>query len=109
MKNKIVQLIEKLCTEKHADNQHCDVSSSRVQLVNTPIPTELFHELETISSEYNRDLQCLAGDFLTLALEEAIEHIPKKEKMHLANVRHKHEHEEAELHKKRCEFNAGGT
>ena len=109
MKSRITQLIEKLCKEKHAEAPHCDISSSKIHMVNTPIPVELFHELESISSEYNRDLNCLAADFLTLALEEAIEHIPREEKKHLDDVRHEHELEEAELHKKQCEFNAGGT
>ncbi len=109
MKSRIIQLIEKLCKEKHSDSPHCDISSSRIQLINTPIPVELYRELESISSEYSRDLNCLAGDFLTLALEEAIEHIPRKEKQHLDEVRHEHELEEAEQHKKQCEFNAGGT
>ncbi len=109
MKSKISQHIEKLYTEKHSDNAHCDISSSRIQMVKTPIPTELFHELETLASEYNRDLQCLAGDFLTLALEEALASIPRKEKEHLYLVRQQHEHDEAEHHKELCQFNAGGT
>jgi len=109
MESKITQLIEKLCAEKHAESAHCDVSSSRVHMVNTPISAELFHELETISSEYNRDINCLAGDFLTLALEEAIEHIPRKEKAHLDDARHEHELEEAALHSERRKFDAGGT
>jgi len=109
MKSKIAQHIEKLCSERHAGNAHCDLTSSRVQTIKTPIPTALFHELETLASEYNRDLQCLAGDFLTLALEEAIAHIPEKEKEHLYLVRQQHNHDEAEHHKTLCQFSAGGT
>lgn len=109
MKNKIVQYIEKLSIKKHAENPYCDISSSRIQMVKVPIPTELFHELETIASEYQRDIQCLAGDFLTLALEEAIANIPKKEKERLYLVRRQHECEEAEHHKELCQYSAGGT
>jgi len=109
MKSKIAKHIEELYTHKHSDNAHCDLTSSRVSMVKTPIPTELFRQLETLASEYNRDLQCLAGDFLTLALEEAMAHIPKSEKDHLYLVRQKHEHDEAEQHKERCQFSAGGT
>jgi len=109
MKSRITQLIEKLCAEKHADSTHCDISSSQIHLINTPIPIGLFHELEAISLEYNRDINCLAGDFLSLALEEAIEHIPRKEKIHLDEVRQERELKEAELHKKQCQFDAGGT
>lgn len=109
MKTKITQLIEKLCAEKHAEKAHCDVSSSRVHMVTAPIPAELFHELEVISSEYNHDINCLAGDLLTLALEEAIEHIPREEKARLDDVRHEHELEDAKLHKDQCAFDAGGT
>jgi len=109
MKSRITQYMERLCSEKYAENAHCDVTSSRVQVINTPIPTELFHELETISSEYKRDINCLAGDFLTMALQEAIAHIPKDEKIYLDNVRYQHDREAANLHTKQCEFNAGGT
>jgi len=109
MESRITQLIEKLCAEKHAESAHCDVSSSRVHMVNAPISAELFYELETISSEYNRDINCLAGDFLTLALEEAIEHIPRKEKAHLDDARHEHELEDAKLHKDQRNYDAGGT
>ncbi len=109
MKTKITQLIEKLCDEKHAASAHCDVASSQVRLVNIPIPIHLFHELETISSEYNRDLNCLAGDFLTLALEEAIEHIPMQEKEYLHSVMHSHEHAQVESQKAHCNYDAGGS
>ena len=109
MKSKIAEHIEELYTHKHSNSAHCDLSSSRVCMVKTPIPTELFRELETLASEYNRDLQCLAGDFLTLALEEAIAHIPKSEKEHLYLVRQQHEQHEAEHHKELCQFSAGGT
>lgn len=109
MKTKITQLIEKLCDEKHADSAHCDIASSQVKLVNVPVPTHLFNELETIASEYNRDLNCLASDFLTLALEEAIEHIPKQEKVHLDAVMNSHLNAEAALQKQHCNYDAGGS
>jgi len=109
MKTKITQLIEKLCDEKHADSPHCDVVSSQVRLVDVPVPIHLFHELETIASEYNRDLNCLASDFLTLALEEAIEHIPKQEKVHLDGIMHSHKQNEAALQKEHCNYDAGGS
>jgi len=48
MNTRVTQLIEKFCTEKHSDSVHCDVSSSRVLMVNIPISIELFHELEAI-------------------------------------------------------------
>ena len=109
MKSRITELIETLYTQKHADNQHCDLTSSKVRMVNAPIPVELFNELEVMSSEYKRDLSCLAGDFLALALEEVIENMPLKEKKHLDDVRHDHELEFAEMQRKQNEFNVGGT
>lgn len=109
MESRITQFIEQLCAEKQAESPHCDITSSRIHMVNTPIPVELFYELESISLEYNRDLNCLAADFLTMALEEAIEHIPRKEKKHLDGVRLGHQREEVEQLKKQSEFNAGGT
>ncbi len=108
MKTKITQLIEKLCEEKHAESVHCDIASSQVRLVEVPIPVHLFHELETISAEYNRDLNCLAGDFLKLALEEAIIHIPNQEKVHLDEVMNSREHEKVKSQKNHCNYDAGG-
>lgn len=48
MKNKITQYIETLYTEKHAKSAHCDLTSSNIKMVNVPIPTDLFNELEVI-------------------------------------------------------------
>ncbi len=109
MESKITQFVKQLLAEKQAETPHCDISSSQIHLINTPISTELFHELESISSEYHRDINCLAGDLLALALKEAIEHIPRKEKAHLDKVRHAHEVEEAEQLKEQSVYDAGGT
>jgi hypothetical protein len=109
MKSKIGQYIENLCSEKGADNLHCDITSSKIQMVNVPIPANLFQELEIISSEYKRDINCLAGDFLTLALEEVIEHIPSEEKTHLDEIKRARELKHTEMLKTQCVFDAGGT
>lgn len=109
MKNKITQYIETLYTEKHAKSAHCDLTSSNIKMVNVPIPTDLFNELEVISSEYGRDINCMAGDLLTFALEEAIEHIPMEEKKYLEDVKRNHEREIVDIHKRQAEFNVGGT
>ncbi|MEH6616995.1 MAG: hypothetical protein V7699_04085 [Porticoccus sp.] len=109
MKTKIAQLIEKLCAEKHSEIIHCDVSSSRVQMLNIPISIELFRMLKAISLEYNHDANCLAGDILTIALEEAIEHIPREEKTRLDEAIHEHEREDTIRTKKFREFDPGGT
>ena len=109
METRITQLIEKLCAEKHADAQHCEMNSPNVHVVHTPIPVELYRQLETISSEYDRDVNCLAGDLLTLALEEAIEHIPSEENIRLGAIRHMQDVQAAESQRRRFEFDAGGT
>lgn len=109
MESKITQFIAKLCETKHAESQFCDVASSKIHMVSMPVPVDMFHELECIASEYNRDLPCLASDILTLALEEVIEHIPRDEKIRLDKIRHDHEIEDAERLKKERMFDAGGT
>lgn len=109
MKSKITQYIENLCSQKVADKVHCDITSSKVHIVNAPIPAKLYQELEIISSEYKRDLNCLAGDFLTLALEEVIEHIPREEKIHLDEVKTARELKRTETLSEQCVFDAGGT
>ena len=109
MKSKITQYIENLCAEKVAGSVHCDITSSKVQVVNAPIPANLYQELEIISLEYKRDLNCLAGDFLTLAIEEVIDHIPRDEKVHLDEVKRARQLKHTEMLKEQCVFDAGGT
>lgn len=109
MKSKITQYIENLCSQKVADNVHCDITSSKIKLVSAPIPSNLYRELEIISSEYKRDLNCLAGDLLTLALEEVVEHIPTAEKTHLDEVKRARDSKRAETLREQCVFDAGGT
>jgi len=109
MKSRITQLIDKICAEQNDEIIRCDVHSSKFHKVTTQVPIELYRELEVIAAEYNRDLDQLAGEFLTLALEEAIEHIPKEARTHLQQAKHQREHAILEQIKERCAFDAGGT
>ncbi|ABV36568.1 hypothetical protein Ssed_1959 [Shewanella sediminis HAW-EB3] len=109
MKAKIQLLIEKLSAARDEGEPHCDISSSQIQSVTTPIPTTLYHGLEAIASEYNCDISCQAGDLLSIALEEAVEQIPVKQKDHMHELQHDHEAQEAQLHEDHCQFDAGGS
>lgn len=109
MKTPVTEYVEKLCKEKHAEASHCDISSSRIHMVNTPIPTELYNQLEVMAEEYKRDINCLAGDFLTMALEEAFAHIPKQEQDYLDESMHMHQKAHFSYQQGHCSFDAGGS
>lgn len=109
MKEKIQLFIEKLIAARDEGDPHCDISSSQVQSVTTPVPIGLYRELEAIASEYNCDINCLAGDLLSIALEEAVVLIPAKQKDHMREFQHDHEVEEAQVHAEDCQFDAGGS
>jgi hypothetical protein len=109
MKNRIEQLMEKLDAGKSSGNRTCDLNSSQVHIVNVPVPTKLFLDLQAMATEFNRDADCLAADFLELALEEAEASMSEDQKHHLDDVVHNQEREQAEKLQQRCGYDAGGT
>jgi len=109
MENQISHLIKKLCEGKKAEEYGCDTTSSTVHIVNAPVPSELFHELEGMSAMFNRDVDCLAGELLAIALREAILSMSKGEHDHLDEVRDELDRVEAVRHADECKFDAGGS
>ena len=77
MESHIPPHIDKLYAEKQTSNFSCDMISSSVQLVNAPVPSKLFKELQAMASEVNKDVGCLAGELLSIAIQEALDSLPE--------------------------------
>lgn len=109
MSSLISEYMEQLCHEKDANTQSCDNRSSSVQVLNAPVPTELFDELQTLATVYNGDAHCIAGNLLSIALTEAFKSLPDDERAHLLNVRQAAEREAARKHMEDAKYDPGCT
>ncbi len=109
MNSEIVRLMDDLCDTGKAHEASCDLSSSSVQTVAAPVPTELYNELKTLATIYKRDTNCIAGDLLTIALKEALSGLPEAERKNLSEVRKQSELQDAMRHMEEQRFDAGGT
>ena len=86
MESHIPPHIDKLYAEKQAGNFSCDMTSSSVQLINAPIPSKLFKELQAMASEVNKDASCLAGELLGIAIQEALDSLPENNLRQLESI-----------------------
>jgi len=109
MSSQISTLVTKLRTGAPTPELNRDTESSVVHLVHIPVPTDLFHELKTMSAVYGVDSNSLAGELLTIALSEALESLPKDEQGRLKGVREAYEHEEHLRQDEELRYDAGGT
>ncbi len=109
MNSRVVHLMDRLSSGAYHFDKSCDLHSSAIKLVNTPIPSQLFQELAAMSDVYRRDTDCLAGDLLTAAVEDALDHLSLGEKNHLDGMIRAQEFKDAERVKKNCEFDAGAS
>ncbi len=109
MNTQINELVEKLRSSGEDAGPHCDLSSSSVKSVKTPIPTELYDQLKTMSLVYNKELSCIAGELLEVALQEALECFTKEEREQLETVRKAVAQDEALQHMEDQRYDAGCT
>ncbi len=109
MKNQVSEYIRELISEDSSRSYSCDMTSSSVHQVHAPIPTDLFHELKALAAVYKRDANCVAGDLLTLALQDAMNALPAETRAHLQKVREAYEKEEVAHLMESVEYDAGGT
>jgi len=86
MESHIPPHIDKLYAKKQTGNFSGDMISSSIQLVNAPIPTTLFKELQAIASEVNKDVSCLAGELLSIAIQEALDSVPENHLRQLESI-----------------------
>ena len=109
MNSRVIYLVDRLSSNAQLFDKSCDLHSSAIKLVNAPVPTQLLQELEAMSDVYRRDANCLAGDLLTAALEDALDHLSLGEKNHLDGVVRAHNYNNAKRAMKSCEFDAGAS
>ncbi len=109
MNTQIAQVIEKLRSRQSATGPSCDLSSSSVQSIKAPVPIELYQQLKTMAVVYNRDMNCIAGDLLTLALRDALACLTDEEHEHLETVRKAMERDEVLKHMEEQRYDPGCT
>jgi len=109
MSSQITTLMTKLRAGNQSPELNRDSESSVVHLVHIPVPTDLFHELKTMSAVYGVDSNSLAGELLTIALREALSSLPKDEQGRLKGVREAYEQEEHLRQNEELRYDAGGT
>ena len=109
MSGQITTLMSKVRAGDQPPELNRDTESSVVHLVHIPVPTDLFHELKTMSAVYGVDSNSLAGELLTIALREALGSLPKDEHGRLKGVREAYEHEEHLRQNEELRYDAGGT
>lgn len=109
MESHIPPHIDKLYAEKQSNNFSCDVVSSSVQVINAPIPAKLYRELQAMSAAVNMDATCLAGELLTIAIEEAISSLPDEELNQLESLKLASQHEANSRRMEAQIYDAGAT
>lgn len=109
MNTHIVEVVEKLRSSGESSGMHCDLSSSSVKNVKTPIPTELYDQLKTMELVYNKDMNCIAAELLEVALGEALQCFSEEELEQLETVRKAVEKEAVLRHLKEQRYDAGCT
>ncbi|MEH6578684.1 MAG: hypothetical protein V7731_16600 [Amphritea sp.] len=109
MNSDITRLMDDLCDTSKPHEASCDIHSSSVQTVATPVPTDLYNDLETLATVYKRDASCIAGDLLTIALKEAFSGLSETEFKQLRETRKQAEQQDALRHMEEQRFDAGCT
>lgn len=109
MNGQISSYMDRLRHDKDVSAASCDSRSSSVQVLKAPVPTNLYDKLNTLALIYHGDAQCIAGDLLTIALNEAFACMTDDERHHLNEVRERVEREAARRHMEEARFDPGCT
>lgn len=109
MNTEIGKLMDQLCDQSTPHNPSCDLSSSSVQQVEAPIATDMYNDLQTLATIYNKDANCIGGELLTIALREAFSCLSKEQLDQLQDVRQQNERQNADKHMEEQRFDAGCT
>jgi hypothetical protein len=107
MSDNIAGLISDLCDESQTHEKSCDVTSSSIRVVHVPVPADLHRDLQIISAEFKRDLNCLAGDLLTIAIREAFASLPKEEQSRLKGLEVTTAKQDSMQQMEACKYDAG--
>lgn len=87
MESQLEHFVDQLCSNPVPDSYSCDISSSSIRTIKTPIPTMLSRELQALGAVFGRDPVCLAGDLLSIAIQETIAHLPEHLQIRLAETK----------------------
>ncbi|MEH6472480.1 MAG: hypothetical protein V7752_14625 [Halopseudomonas sp.] len=109
MNSQISDYVSQLLASDESQAYSCDTVSSSVHLVNAPIPEALFHDLKALAAIYKRDANCIAGDMLTIALNQALSQLPQQAAENLKSVREAYDKDEAAKLIESSQYDAGGT
>ncbi len=109
MNTDISRLMERLCDSQNPQPASCDIHSSSVKTVATPVPTDLYQDLQTLAVLYQRDASCIAGDLLTIALKAALSELPDEERRKIGEARKEAELQAALRHMEEQRYDAGCT
>ena len=109
MNGYVPSLVSKLYAEKDVHNPSCDVSSSAVKIINAPMPSALYLELQAMASIVHKDVNCLAGELLTVAVEEAMSSLTEDDLHHLHDVKTAEQKSVANSRMERQVYDAGAT
>ena len=107
MNNQIEQYAKQL--SQGSDSSSCDMRSSCVHLVQAPIPRELFDNLKSMADKYGKDARCIAGDVLSLAIQDVFDALPAGEFEKIVAARKRYDTAAAKKHMEEQFFNAGGS
>ena len=107
--NNITDLISTLRDKHKIHENTCDATSSLVHIIDAPVPVEQYRDLLIMSSEFNRDLSCLAGDLLAIAIREAFSSLSEEERSRLKEQEVALEKRKEVQEMEDCKYDAGGT
>ncbi len=109
MSNEIAQYATKLVTGDLNKVASCDMKSSCVHLVQSPISTELFDDLKAMAAMYGGDARCIAGDLLSLAIKEVFASLPAGKFEEIEASRKAYDDKRAQAHMDESFYSAGGS
>ena len=107
MESEISRYVGGLYADRKAHEYSCDLISSTVHQINAPIPVELYSDLQAMSRSFRRDINCLAGDLLSMAVKEAVDSLPKNEQHMLKKIQVALEKKEIKQHLDEQQYDAG--
>ncbi len=87
MQTQLEHFVDELCASPVPEAYSCDLNSSSIRAIKTPIPTALSRDLQALGAIFGRDPACLAGDLLSVAIQETIAHLPEHLRKRLADIK----------------------
>jgi len=109
MESQISRYVGGLYADRHGHEYNCDLISSTVHQINAPISVALYADLHAMSRSFRRDINCLAGDLLSMAVKEAMESLPENERHMLEKIQIALEKKEIKQHLDEQQYDAGAT